>query len=495
MKTCRAGRLEANSGDLCMSESNQTEQSPVHARFAAIQRIKADLALWRDEGAGLANSSKREAALSAFRLQSRRHLPSHLEPLVEKPEWTPEERLAILMELAHAPLDLRGTWAALHAEEDCEIMPLCLQACTEELARDRELEEKEGEGEECFLSRYRPQSAVQYSFGRLDAEDSEALAATLTHAVRIARLGPDKAARFEPQTLRILPTIGDADSSEGRRIVRTYAGLAEPLPLCGSQVVENHRSAGEALRLEFPWLETAVSRVVDELALMTYTGQPWFRLQPLLLVGPPGAGKTRFAQRLAQLAQVGFAGISVAGSTDNRSLMGTARGWAGAQPALPLLTMLQSNCANPLCLVDEVEKGTVNSHNGSVVNALHTFLEPQSAASFHDECLLAACDLSQVSWVLTANSLKGLPDSLLSRLSVVQVAAPGPADFDALYHSIQRDLASELRCSLAELPDILPAARESLRAGFTAHGDVRRLKRAMRGAISTVADIAPRALH
>ncbi|MDP0995626.1 hypothetical protein, partial [Klebsiella pneumoniae] len=82
------------------------------------------------------------------------------------------------------------------------VMALCFQACKEELAREKE-KEQEGEDELSLEFLFRPRSAVQYSFGRLDPEDSEDLATKLAQAARIARNAPDEAARFEPQALRV----------------------------------------------------------------------------------------------------------------------------------------------------------------------------------------------------------------------------------------------------------------------------------------------------
>lgn len=121
-----------------------------------------------------------------------------------------------------------------------------------------------------------------------------------------------------------------------------------------------------------------------------------------------------------------------AGSSGDRMLRGTARGYRGAQPALPLLVMLQSGCANPLIVVDEIEKAGGSERHGDIRQTLLAMLERETAAGFFDECLLAACDLSQVIWICTANEISGLSGPLLYRLRVVRCPRPKPEAFNGL---------------------------------------------------------------
>jgi len=201
------------------------------------------------------------------------------------------------------------------------------------------------------------------------------------------------------------------------------------------------------------------------------------------MVGPPGTGKTRFAQRLADLVKVGFGQVNAAGSADNRMLAGTARGWASAQPCLPLIVMKTTKAANPLILVDEVDKAQ-GSHNGDLRATLLTMLEPRNAKTWFDECLLADADLSQVNWVLTANTLKGIPAPLVSRVRVVRVEQPAPEHFDSILSGIRWDLAADLGLAPHDLPQWSPEVIAALREAFTAGASVRKLKAAATRALS-----------
>jgi MoxR-like ATPase len=136
----------------------------------------------------------------------------------------------------------------------------------------------------------------------------------------------------------VVAAIGDIGGSGGEEIAEAYQALAKPLPLRGGEAEPGQLRT--ALLAEFPHLGDAVDRIIGDLRLRCRAGVAWVRFRPLLLVGPPGVGKTRFAKRLAQLLKLGYGEVSGAGSSDDRMLRGTARGWRDAQPALPLLVML-----------------------------------------------------------------------------------------------------------------------------------------------------------
>jgi hypothetical protein len=285
-----------------------------------------------------------------------------------------------------------------------------------------------------------------------------------------------------PVALREIPKHG---GREGTDLARTYADLARPLPLAGGEL--DPHVVVTVLEQEFPWMDEFTARIRETLQLRRFAGLPWFKMEPLLLAGPPGTGKTRVARRLAELVGTGHGETSAAGADDARHLRGTARGWSSAQPAAPIQTVHETGVANPLFIVDEVDKAARGSRNGRIVDTLLAYTEPENAKRFFDEALLVPCDLSQVSWLLTANDVQPIPRPLRSRVAIVHVPAPGPEHFDALLAGLKRQQASELRLPPESLPALQEALVAELRSNFRRTPDVRRLSRAYRRALATAA--------
>ncbi|MCA3082110.1 MAG: AAA family ATPase, partial [Rhodocyclaceae bacterium] len=147
---------------------------------------------------------------------------------------------------------------------------------------------------------------------------------------------------------------------------------------------------------EMPNFSTAVRGVVADLALRRDTAADFLRLRPLLLVGPPGIGKTRFARILAEKLGLAFSSMSLEGLSDNRGLAGTASGWSSAEACWPLREMARLRCANPLLTLDEIDK-CVASHNGDNLATLLSWLEPSTACKVQDP-VLGEANLSGISW-------------------------------------------------------------------------------------------------
>lgn len=212
-----------------------------------------------------------------------------------------------------------------------------------------------------------------------------------------------------------------------------------------------------SLRSEFPWALEACGAIEILAELAHFVHQPFFRLPPLLLVGPPGCGKTRLAQRIAKLAGVPRLAMSGAGKNNGQALLGSERAWSSAQPSSLLQFMVKEQVANPVVVIDELDKAAQETKNGDLPSALLPFLEPESARGMNDDFLMAELDFSGLSWIATANDTSALSGPLLSRFKVIELGRPRAEHLPVLCEGIREDLAQAFEVPASNLPALSEA--------------------------------------
>jgi hypothetical protein len=201
----------------------------------------------------------------------------------------------------------------------------------------------------------------------------------------------------------------------------------------------------EALDQEFPWLHWITETIVREIRMSGNLGMNALRLRPLLLVGPPGTGKSRYSRRLAEIVEMPRMTIACAGSADSMSIRGTSRGWTSSRPGTILELLQRHGSAQALVLWDELDKASPSTHNGRIWDVCLQLLERETAHRYFDEALETHCDLSWVNHVATANYLGQLPRPLLERFHVIHAPEPKPEHFEALLNGVLDDIVKEYR--------------------------------------------------
>src|SRR5512138_3711021 len=180
--------------------------------------------------------------------------------------------------------------------------------------------------------------------------------------------------------------------------------------------------AMEHLYDELPNFTDVLDDVKRQLALCQ-DSRDALEITPTLLLGPPGVGKTHFARQLSSLLGTGMGFVSMSSMTAGWVLSGASSQWKGARPGKVFETLVDGQYANPVMVVDEIDKAG-GEHAYDPLGALYSLLEVDTAGSFTDEFAEVAIDASQMIWVATANDDRAIPEPILNRMNVYEVQAP-----------------------------------------------------------------------
>ncbi|MEH2499574.1 ATP-dependent Lon protease [Bradyrhizobium sp. AZCC 1678] len=210
----------------------------------------------------------------------------------------------------------------------------------------------------------------------------------------------------------------------------------QALPLI---VVRDIARIRDTLRAEYPHAWQAVGVLLQDLR----EGLP-VRMRPTLLLGPLGSGKSRVVRRLAEL--IGGAMYVYRyddAAAHDGTYAGSPKSWSSAQPRVPARAIMMSRMANPIALVDEIDKGGISTYNGNLWNSMTPFLECETSARYRETGLDAELDLSHVCHLATANSIDRLPAPLRDRYRVIRIPSPTLQHLPALAAAVMRDPAAE----------------------------------------------------
>lgn len=259
----------------------------------------------------------------------------------------------------------------------------------------------------------------------------------------------------------------------------TYQRMLEKGPQ-RFQVKPSGLPAMDALYEELPNFHAVLDDVRRQLALCSDSGDA-LEITPLLLLGPPGVGKTHFARQLSALLGTGMGFISMSSLTAGWVLSGASSQWKGARPGKVFEALIDGDYANPVMVVDEIDKAGGEACYDPL-GSLYSLLEHDTAGSFTDEFAEVAVDASQLIWVATANEARTIPDPILNRVNVYEIEAPDAAAArriaQRLYASIReqhdwgrRFDAEPSEALLQRMAELAP--REMRRAWMTAFGNAK----------------------
>lgn len=305
-------------------------------------------------------------------------------------------------------------------------------------------------------------------------------------------LVPVQGARIPIAQMRSVFRTGDVEKrldklppKEHESLRSTYERMLEKGPE-RFQVKPSGLPAMEHLYDELPNFHPVLDDLRRQLALCQ-DSRDALEITPMLLLGPPGVGKTHFAREVSQLLGTGLGFISMSSLTAGWVLSGASSQWKGARPGKVFETLVDGQYANPVMVVDEIDKAR-GEHAYDPLGALYSLLEHDTAQSFTDEFAEVAIDASQVIWVATANDERCIPEPILNRMNVFEVQMP---DRDAartiarrLYASIRDAHDWGRRFEPDPSDDVLDqigglAPREMRRAWMTAFGNAKLAGRAV----------------
>jgi ATP-dependent Lon protease len=268
-------------------------------------------------------------------------------------------------------------------------------------------------------------------------------------------------------------------------VVRNYIDWILTLPW--GEYTEDHWDldhADEILKEDHYGLEEVRERILEYLSVRTLTKNSKGSI--LCLAGPPGVGKTSLARSIARAVGKHFVRASLGGVRDEAEIRGHRRTYVGALPGKLIQSLKKAGSANPVFLLDEIDKMS-NDFRGDPASALLEVLDPEQNATFMDHYLEVEFDLSKVMFILTANSLHQIPRPLLDRMEVITI--PGYTMNEKRHIGEKYLLPKQLELhGLGKAQLVVPdETMTSLVLGYTREAGVRNLERELAGLCRKVA--------
>lgn len=282
---------------------------------------------------------------------------------------------------------------------------------------------------------------------------------------------------FDLQAISDVLAVRGKGDRERQEQLKTWAAIMRRSGGC--RVVRKFPARLDDLRERFP----NFARVIDAVEALVAIGaadEHGVAVEPLLMVGPPGVGKTLFVEALADAAGVDMAAIPLGAAQGGFDIVGTSIHWGNTTPGQVWKLLATGVAANGVLLLDEIDKMSGDSRF-STESSLLDLLDPRTAVRFEDQAVGVAMDTSLVWKLATANTLDTLSRPIKSRFEIVEIKPPTASELEEIYrrqwvwhcegHKDAPELSSSVLAAMAR--DRISPREASRRLRFTLGAAIR----------------------